>query len=515
MKRCGLAITLMAVILAAGPVGSAVPGQVDFQGLLLDSAGEPATGSVDLAFTLFDAPSGGTPLWSETLPDVPLADGVYSVTLGATTPITPAVLEAGTGSLYLEIVVDGETLEPRRPLVAVPFAVRAADADALGGQSSEFFTQIVQHFSFDGSEPANDDPSEGVADADGDTTPNFLDPDNDGDGIGDGVEVAQGTDINLVTPAISDTTPDPVERNAPTEVSVTGVNFEAGMAVDLEGVPLTATNLTPTSFQVEVTALIEGQNSLSVTRQNGQGASAAIAAERLIPVLASVFPPVLKVGSPTTLSAQGTDLGGDIAVDFAGDPVTPTGVTDTSFQVLVTALAVGDHVLTVTRPGGESDTFTLGAGEQRRVFASAPTSGAIGGAGGGDAACAARASALGITGTFLAWLSDAGTSPAARFVLTGGPFLRLDGTQIADDWTDLTDGTLDAPIDPPVSSGAWSNTSASGTWVGAGPDCSGWTNGSVAVTGARGFPFSAVATWTTGGTPVPCSATLPIYCFEQ
>jgi hypothetical protein len=499
----GLAVWILAV--GAG-AGAAVPGQVDFQGLLLDTSGQPATGSVDLDFTLFDAPAGGTALWSETLLDVPLVDGVYSVTLGATTPITPAVL--GTGSLYLEIVVEGETLEPRRPLLAVPYAVRAGDADTLGGQTSDFYTQIIQHFPFDGSDPANDDPSEGLADVDGDTVPNFLDPDNDGDGFDDGVEVAQGSDINLTTPAISQVAPDTVERNAPTQVAVTGTHFAAGMAVDLEGVPLTAQGLTPTSFQVELIALIEGDNALTVTLSNGESASAAIAAERIIPTITSVSPALLDVGVPTTLSVQGTNLAGDIAVEFGGAPVTPTNVTATSFQILVTATVVGDTDLTVTRPGGESGSFAVPAGELRRVFLSSPTNGAIGGPAGGDALCAARASGLGIQGTFLAWLSTASTSPAARFVLTGGPFIRLDGTVIADDWADLTDGTLDAPID--VGS-VWSSTLANGTWTG-GPDCSGFTG--LAGTGGRGVAHSTDSTWTTGST-LSCGTLVPIYCFEE
>ena len=35
--------------------GAAVPGQVNYQGLLLDNAGSPVTGSVDMVFSLFGA----------------------------------------------------------------------------------------------------------------------------------------------------------------------------------------------------------------------------------------------------------------------------------------------------------------------------------------------------------------------------------------------------------------------------------------------------------------------------
>ena len=49
---------------------------------------------------------------------VQIVDGVYDVTLGGTTPLTPSLLSAG--AVYLEIDVDGETLSPRRQLLAVP-----------------------------------------------------------------------------------------------------------------------------------------------------------------------------------------------------------------------------------------------------------------------------------------------------------------------------------------------------------------------------------------------------------
>lgn len=121
-----VAIVALVGVLVGGPsVASAqVPGQVSFQGLLLDSSGQPVTGNVDLAFALFANASGGTPLWSESHPATAVVDGVYDVALGSVTPLTPAIL-AGT-TRHLEVTVDGETLTPRRPLLAVPYALTAA-----------------------------------------------------------------------------------------------------------------------------------------------------------------------------------------------------------------------------------------------------------------------------------------------------------------------------------------------------------------------------------------------------
>ncbi len=46
-----MAMVFGAALLSASSVAS-VPGQVDFQGLLLDSSGQPVNGAVNLTFTL-------------------------------------------------------------------------------------------------------------------------------------------------------------------------------------------------------------------------------------------------------------------------------------------------------------------------------------------------------------------------------------------------------------------------------------------------------------------------------
>ena len=71
-------------------------------------------------------------------------------------------------------------------------------------------------------DPPNLDPSEGTADVDGDGTPNFIDPDNDGDGLLDANELAMGSSINLETPQIFGVTPSPVPSFTPTTVQVDG-----------------------------------------------------------------------------------------------------------------------------------------------------------------------------------------------------------------------------------------------------------------------------------------------------
>ncbi|MFQ5417710.1 MAG: hypothetical protein ACE5FL_11770 [Myxococcota bacterium] len=122
----------------------------------------------------------------------------------------------------------------------------------------------------------------------------------------------------------------------------------------------------------------------------------------------------------------------------------------------------------------------------------------------------AAAGNLGLLGTFQAWLADSTTSPAVRFTPNSFGYRTVAGTTIADDWADLTDGTLDAP----VGGGGipWTNVAADGTAVG-GNHCSDWTSASAGV-GVVGNSTSTNGSWTNDATH-PCSAIAGLYCLQQ
>src|SRR5690242_2782849 len=67
--------------------------------------------------------------------------------------------------------------------------------------------------------------------------------------------------------------------------------------------------------------------------------------------------------------------------------------------------------------------------------------GNLGGLTGADMICQARAAAGGLRGIFKAWLSDTTASPSTRFTRSKKPYVLLDGTVIANNWADLTDGS--------------------------------------------------------------------------
>ncbi|WP_271993721.1 DUF4215 domain-containing protein [Nannocystis radixulma] len=154
----------------------------------------------------------------------------------------------------------------------------------------------------------------------------------------------------------------------------------------------------------------------------------------------------------------------------------------------------------------------------KRVFVSSTVyTGNMGGLAGAAAACNARAAAAGLGGTWDAWLSSATSTPLARFNRTTTGYARIDGVTIADDWADLVDGTLDAPI----SLTEFGSTFSGSVWTGTNPDgtaglymCLGFTT-TETYNADVGTSSSNTSTWSKSGSPNPCSASRRIYCFEQ
>lgn len=139
----------------------------------------------------------------------------------------------------------------------------------------------------------------------------------------------------------------------------------------------------------------------------------------------------------------------------------------------------------------------------------------------GDAHCQALADAASLGGTFLAWLSDARTSPGTRFD-TGftGSYQRVDGTAVVvAGWADLADGALAHAIDLDEQGNAasgenvWTNTAADGTASGA-SGCMDWTSLKVTDKGTIGVSDAIDMTWTSV-VEAPCSGNARLYCVEQ
>jgi hypothetical protein len=135
-----------------------------------------------------------------------------------------------------------------------------------------------------------------------------------------------------------------------------------------------------------------------------------------------------------------------------------------------------------------------------------------------DAVCTKIALSKGRARPFKAWLSDATTSPTLRFVHGKSSYRSMTGALIANDFTDLTSGTLRNPIEVDengtvaASGPAWTSTTAMGALVGA-THCSGWTTS--AGFGIVGDVAAKTGDWSYTGTPLACTEAAHLYCFEQ
>lgn len=169
---------------------------------------------------------------------------------------------------------------------------------------------------------------------------------------------------------------------------------------------------------------------------------------------------------------------------------------------------------------GDDGCETLG----RRVFiTAAPVSADFPGVAGADQICQDAAEAVGMLGQWQAWISMFQDPAAGRFIHANEPYYLLDETVVADNWTDLTDGTIAHAIDldehmvvASAPRDVWTATFPDGTTAQNG-DCNGWTDATegFTVTGTS-FDGFTEGTWTFGGGKAFCTALdTHLYCFEK
>ena len=121
-----------------------VPPLVNYGGVLKDVNGKPLTGTVGATFYIYKDSEGGTPLWMETQSLQLDSSGHYSVMLGSTTSRgLPEDLFAFGEPRWLSLHVQGGQEQPRALLVAVPYALKAADAATIGGLPPSAFVRAT------------------------------------------------------------------------------------------------------------------------------------------------------------------------------------------------------------------------------------------------------------------------------------------------------------------------------------------------------------------------------------
>jgi hypothetical protein len=119
---------------------SAVPQLINYAGVLTNVNGKPVTGVVGVTFLLHKDQQGGSPLWMETQNVQPDKSGHYSVMLGSSTGQgMPQDLFVSGEARWLGMQVAGEQEQPRVVLAAVPYSLKAGDAQTIGGLPASAF----------------------------------------------------------------------------------------------------------------------------------------------------------------------------------------------------------------------------------------------------------------------------------------------------------------------------------------------------------------------------------------
>jgi hypothetical protein len=125
---------------ASAAANQIVPPLVNFSGALPNTNGKATTSMVGLTFSLYKDAEGGSPLWVETQNVQPDKTGHYSVQLGAASSNgLPFALFSAGEARWLGVQQQGEAEQPRVLLLSVPYALKALDAETIGGKPASAF----------------------------------------------------------------------------------------------------------------------------------------------------------------------------------------------------------------------------------------------------------------------------------------------------------------------------------------------------------------------------------------
>jgi hypothetical protein len=138
-----LAVGLLSLVLFLAPLtvgqtpaqtASALPHLVRFAGTVKDLGGSPLTGMVGITFALYSEQAGGTPLWLETQNVTADSTGHYTVLLGSTrSEGLPEQLFTSEQAHWVGVQISGQPEQARVLLVSAPYALKAGDAETIGG----------------------------------------------------------------------------------------------------------------------------------------------------------------------------------------------------------------------------------------------------------------------------------------------------------------------------------------------------------------------------------------------
>ena len=125
----------------AQPAQTVVPQLIRFSGSAPNRTGD----AVEAVFRIYASQQGGDPIWTETQRVSVGPDGKYNVLLGTASEggLPQAVFAAGQGQ-WLGVSIEQAEETARTKLAAVAYAMKAADAETLGGVAAASYVTQAQ-----------------------------------------------------------------------------------------------------------------------------------------------------------------------------------------------------------------------------------------------------------------------------------------------------------------------------------------------------------------------------------
>ncbi|MCC6600573.1 MAG: hypothetical protein IT223_07840 [Crocinitomicaceae bacterium] len=195
-----------------------------------------------------------------------------------------------------------------------------------------------------------------------------------------------------------------------------------------------------------------------------------------LPTTANAGPDQINLAGTTATLAANTAIAGNpqwsIISGNGGNVASPTTPTSSFSGQLGESYILRWTITNSCGTSYDEVTISFAAGGPKKVFMTSTTYNAnLGGISGANAKCQTRAAAAGLTGTWKAWISTSSSSPSTSFTQSAYPYQLVDGTQVAANWADLTDGSIGTVINKnefgsTVSFNGPGSYSGCGSWAG-------------------------------------------------
>ena len=123
MKRVILLLVLI-LLISSGVVFAEVPCKINYQGRLIKD-NVPVDGTKTMVFSIYAVATGGSSIWTSGNVSVEVHNGLFRYVIGSDGGDLSGMDWTAGQALYLQVMVDGETLTPREELSAYPYAINS------------------------------------------------------------------------------------------------------------------------------------------------------------------------------------------------------------------------------------------------------------------------------------------------------------------------------------------------------------------------------------------------------